>query len=317
MYLGVDGGGTKTAFAVIDDDGRVLAEHEGAGSYYLATGIQAVAGLLNTGVDAVLSKAQLTANEVNYAFFGLPAYGEDSKLIAELDAIPLGSFPRGNYRCDNDMVCGWAGSLACQDGINLVAGTGSIGFGRYQDKTARSGGWGEVFGDEGSAYWVACRGLQLFSKMSDGRARRGPLYDRVRDEYNLAQDLDLSTLVISSWETDRASIAEFSKLMSLAADEGDEQAKAVFHAAADELIEIVESIRTQLAVPVDVELKVSYSGGVFKAGDLVRGPLERGLQASNARYRVCRPKLSPVLGAAYYAAVLDGCDRLRDKLATL
>ena len=80
------------------------------------------------------------------------------------------------YRCGNDMICSWAGSLACADGISVIAGTGSMAYGEYAGRAARAGGWGELIGDEGSAYWIAREGMNLFSRMSDGRAPRGPLY---------------------------------------------------------------------------------------------------------------------------------------------
>ncbi|MEI9903464.1 MAG: BadF/BadG/BcrA/BcrD ATPase family protein [Asticcacaulis sp.] len=73
------------------------------------------------------------------------------------------------------MICGWAGSLAGADGINIVAGTGSIGYGERLGRGARAGGWGEVFSDEGSAYWIAVQGLAAFARMSDGRLAKGPL----------------------------------------------------------------------------------------------------------------------------------------------
>ena len=77
----------------------------------------------------------------------------------------------GRYRCGNDAVCGWAGALAGEDGINIVAGTGSIGYGEFEGRAARAGGWGELFSDEGSAHWIAREALSLFSRMSDGRRR--------------------------------------------------------------------------------------------------------------------------------------------------
>lgn len=315
MYLGIDGGGTWTKFALVRESGELLAEHESSGSYYLDVGLEGVRDVFEAGVENMLSAAGATLDDVNYAFIGIPAYGEDSRLLGELDALPARLFPRGNYRCDNDMVCAWAGSLACQDGINLIAGTGSIGFGRYGDRTARCGGWGEVFGDEGSAYWVARRGLQLFSKMSDGRAARGPLHDLVRRKYGLAQDLDMSTLVAEGWNRNRARIADFSRLMATAARAGDDQVARVFVAAADELVEMVESIRLQLGAPQDADIKVSCSGGVFEAGDVITAPLALGLGRRNPRYRLTPPVFSPAIGAAYYAAVLDGCERIRDALA--
>ena len=317
MYLGVDGGGTKTAFAIIDADGQVLAEHQESGSYYLDIGLDDLAELLQAGVRATMDRAGLTIDDIRYAFFGLPTYGEDSSVTSELDSLPARFLTAGNYRCDNDMVCAWAGSLACQDGINLVAGTGSIGFGRYRGRSSRCGGWGEVFGDEGSAYWIACRGLQLFSKMSDGRAVRGPLYDLVRSEFKLLHDLDLSTLVLLKWGSARSRIADVARLMFAAAHAGDEQVIALISDAADELVEIVDSIRRNLRCPADAEVRVSYSGGIFKGGDLIIPAFEDSLRAKGAKYRLCKPVYPPVIGAALYAAVLDDFDPLKKKLAGL
>lgn len=313
MYLGVDGGGTKTRFAIIGDDGGLLAEHETTGSYYLDIGFEGVQSILEAGVASTTAAAKVAVTDIDFAFFGIPAYGEDSRVITELDALPARLFPKGNYRCDNDMVCAWAGSLACQDGISLIAGTGSIGYGRYKSRTARSGGWGEVFGDEGSAYWIARRGLQLFAKMSDGRAARGALHELVRREYKLAHDLDMSTLVLNAWACDRARIAHFSRVMTVAARAGDEQVAKVFAVAAQELVEMVVSIRHQLAVPSDADVRVSYTGGVFNAGELITAPLARGLTEQTG-CRLCAPVFSPAIGAAYYAAILDDCGRVRDAL---
>ena len=82
------------------------------------------------------------------------------------------------YLCGNDMMCGWAGSLLCRDGISIVAGTGSICYGERGGATARSGGWGELFSDEGSAYWIACRGLEPVRAHERRQSGSGPL---VRD----------------------------------------------------------------------------------------------------------------------------------------
>ena len=73
------------------------------------------------------------------------------------------------------------GSLACRAGINLVAGTGAIGFGKDSfGKTARSAGWGYFCGDEGSAYWLGKQLISIFGKEADGRKAKTPLYDIVR-----------------------------------------------------------------------------------------------------------------------------------------
>ena len=111
------------------------------------------------------------------------------------------------YRCGNDMVCSWAGSLACADGISVIAGTGSMAYGEYAGRTARAGGWGELIGDEGSAYWIAREGMNLFSRMSDGRAPRGPLYELVRARFGIAVDLDLCARVYGEGVSARSAFA--------------------------------------------------------------------------------------------------------------
>ena len=123
------------------------------------------------GIRATLAQQSLAPAGIAFAFFGLPAYGEDGETIAALDAMPSELLDASRYRCGNDMVCSWAGSLACADGISVIAGTGSMAYGEFAGRQARCGGWGELIGDEGSAYWIAREGMNLFSRMSDGRVR--------------------------------------------------------------------------------------------------------------------------------------------------
>ena len=90
---------------------------------------------------------------------------------------------------------GWAGSLLCNPGINIVAGTGSIAFGKNaKGETARCGGWSEWFSDEGSGYWLGMKCVQMFSRQSDGRDERGPLYNIFKNQLKLTADEDIIDL---------------------------------------------------------------------------------------------------------------------------
>ena len=194
----------------------------------------------------------------------MPAHGEDSEAQVLLDAMPEALLGHRRYRCGNDMVCAWAGSLAGEDGINIVAGTGSIGYGERRGKAARAGGWGEVFGDEGSAYWIAVQGLNVFTRMSDGRLPRGSLYALFRDSFRLEADLDLCARVLNNHSRD--SIAAVAQLVTRAAHEGDAAAIRIFDSAANELAAVVDAVRLALDFAPDEIVPLSYSGGVFHAG---------------------------------------------------
>ena len=76
LYLGVDGGGSKTAFTLLDETGRVAAEARGPSCYYFAAGIELVVKVLSDGVAAVTAAAGVDTAQIDYAFFGLPGYGE-------------------------------------------------------------------------------------------------------------------------------------------------------------------------------------------------------------------------------------------------
>jgi N-acetylglucosamine kinase-like BadF-type ATPase len=304
VFVGVDGGGSKTAFVLVDSDGNVRGTHLAGGSYYLSIGIQALGELILTSLDALLGRAGVSASDVSYAFLGLPAYGEDSEATALMDQLPAKVFPRGAYSCGNDMVCGWAGSLACRDGISVVAGTGSIAYGERLGAHARCGGWGEIFSDEGSAHWIACRGLDLFARMSDGRATRGPLYQLMRERLGIFEDLDLCRHVYVALQGDRALIAQMCPLVAEAASLGDAAAEAVLEQAGAELALLVDATRRQLGFAADEVVDVSHSGGVFGATG-VRQAFRSALAARGA-YRLCEPEFPPVIGAALYAARRSG-----------
>jgi N-acetylglucosamine kinase-like BadF-type ATPase len=305
MFLGVDGGGTKTAYALIDVDGDILASHLSGSVSYLSEGIARATAVLIEGIGTTLAKAALRPADLNFTFVGLPAYGEDSSSIAQLDAMPAELLASTRYRCGNDMVCSWAGSLACADGISVIAGTGSMAYGEYAGRNARAGGWGELIGDEGSAYWIAREGMNLFSRMSDGRAERGPLYGLVRKRLGIEIDLDFCAQVYGEGAK-RGVFAQFAPVVDEAAQAGDTQAEAIFLRAADELLQCVCATRRSLAVPDTIALPVSNSGGVFSGSQLLTNAFRSALSAAHLPFEYRAPRYPPVIGAALYAARLSG-----------
>ena len=305
LYLGVDGGGTKTRFALMDDTGQLVAQAQTGTTYHPEVGLDGVGRILAEGIATVLEQAGLHgADAIAYAFFGLPAHGEDSRATAHLDAIPAQVLGHARYRCDNDMVCGWAGSLACADGINIVAGTGSIGYGQRCGAAARGGGWGEAFSDEGSAYWIAVQGLNAYSRMSDGRLPKGALHALITRRLDLATDLDLCARIYGPGVGTRAEIAQISRIVADAAREGDAVAQAIYTRAGQELAGIVIAIRDQLGFATGETVPVSTSGGAFSAGELLMQPFTDALHVASPQFQVRTPLHEPHYGAALYARQL-------------
>lgn len=306
MFLGVDGGGSKTAFVLIDAQGEIIAEHNEGSTYYLEVGLVAVKSRLSNGLKQILIKAAVSAEALKFAFFGLPSFGEDQVFSKAISDHIATLFPMHKFCVDNDMVCGWASALGCKNSINIVAGTGSIAYGEREHERARCGGWGEVFSDEGSAYWIAIQALHAFTKMSDGRLPKTALYDLLKTNFGLVNDLDLCAHILNEWGASRSKIASLSPLVFRAHSMGDINANGIVENAAYELSQIIDSVRKQLYFEVGEETQVSYSGGVFKSGSSILEPLMRCLNDTGHSYKLIPPQYSPVLGAALYAAKLSG-----------
>jgi N-acetylglucosamine kinase-like BadF-type ATPase len=304
-YLGVDGGGSKTAFALIDDTGDVTARATAPTSYYFNDGFDVVERVLAQGVADICAQAGIDTSQIDAAFFGIPGYGEASSDIEQLDAVPGRVLGHDRYSCNNDMVCGWAGSLAGEDGINVISGTGSMTYGERAGNGRRVGGWGELFGDEGSAYWVATQGLNAFSRMSDGRLARGPLYELLKERLQVSHDLDVVSLVIENWAGNRGSIAALATTVCQAARADDGAAARILSGAADELVALIETTRTLVGFTEQESVPVSYSGGMF-SDDGFRELFLAAMQRLPARYDLRRPLLDPAVGAALYAAKHSG-----------
>lgn len=301
LFLGVDGGGTKTEFVCIDAAGSVAARQVDGTTYHLQVGLDGAVRALEAGIGGICAQLDITPGDLAYVFFGLPAFGEDSAIDPQLHARCRLLLGHDRYRCGNDMICGWAGSLACADGINLVAGTGSIGYGERQGAAARVGGWGEVFSDEGSAYWIAIQGLNAFTRMSDGRLAKGPLHDAFRRRLRLDADLDICAAVMGGRGLQRDEIAGLAPIVAEAGAAGDPAAIAIHDAAADELAAIAEALRTQLGFAPDEPVPLSWSGGVLANAISIRSRLEARLRTKGP-YRFVEPRHSPAYGAALYAA---------------
>jgi N-acetylglucosamine kinase-like BadF-type ATPase len=302
-YLGVDGGGTRTSFCLISAGGEVLGASEQPTTSYFRSeeGIALVGRILEQGIAAVTGER----DAVDFAFFALPGYGEVSSDVAALDAAPRAVLGHDRYACDNDMVAGWAGSLAGSDGINVVAGTGSIAYGEHDGRRGRAGGWGELFGDEGSGYWIGLRGLNLFTRMSDGRLPRGPLHDLILEYAGITREFDLIEVVVSGWGRGRTEIAALSPVVARAAEAGDGAAADTLREAATHLVDLVEATRRGLGFTSGETVPVSYSGGVFNA-DGVRETFAATLQHLPHGYDLRTPRFEPVVGAALYAARTAG-----------
>ncbi len=311
-FIGIDGGGSKTQFQLCDETGLIVSQHAAPGSDYKQLGEEAFLRILRDGVKRV--STEIRSEDIAGICYGMPRFGEsaDDTRVAQRIAETLTPLP---LFVENDVVIAWAGALAFEPGVVILAGTGSMAVGRDESgKIARSGGWLEFFSDEGSGYWLGRRTLELFSKQSDGRAPRGRLHALVREKLELTEDFELMDKV-EPWISSRDKVAALQLLLETAALGGDASAVRLYEEAAEELALMVRAVCEALGFSSGAA--VCYAGGLFKAGGLILEPLRKALTSHGAGLH--KPRLLPVDGAVLFAADRfdpDSLPRLKAHLLT-
>ena len=302
-YLGLDSGGTRTRFVIINEVGDILGQHIADTIHIHQVGTVETKRLFLYSLNVVSDLAKISLQDISHAFLGFAGYGEVEQDRVFIDQMVKDILP--NATCGNDVHVAWAGSLAAQAGIQIVGGTGSIVFARNEKgEETRCGGWGYFFGDEGSAYWLSQLMLNIFSKQSDGRIKEEALLKIVRKHFNLSGDFEMIGYYLDKLLNNRTQIAALAPLLFQAAKEGDSSALEAIQKCAYEQAITIHTAMKKLEWKND-KIMVSYSGGLFEAGDILLNPLQQELTKLDLRLQLQKPILSPLLGSAYYAYVLD------------
>ena len=222
IFLGCDGGSTKTEWLLADHTGRVLSHRIFEGCNYAFLGKEGFRALMEDSVKALLEDGGITAGQVTSAMLSLTVYGEVPGTEETYPEILGAILPGCPIQIDNDSVAGWGGSLAGRPGINIVAGTGSVSYGQDQSgKDCRVGGWSLFFADEGSCSWVARQMITEFVKQADGRHPRSAIYEELRREMDLTHDLYFSGYLQTEIRQNSALLARLQMVALRAAQRGD------------------------------------------------------------------------------------------------
>jgi len=292
-FIGIDGGGTSTDFALFKEEGEWAAK---LSLGPCRQGKELNGELLREGFSALLFKAGVEKREVCAVAFGMPGYGEHGEADTRAGALAEEVFaPVPVYLC-NDVEVGHAAALGLMPGISVVSGTGSIAFGKDEKGgLARAGGW---WSNLGSAWWLGRRAVDSFLKMNDCILPKTALYHIIRKAFGLKEKDDIFAYTAAHLQDNRKNLAAVQLLLNEAADAGDEEALSLYREAALELAQLVEGCYNQLCFTGVVG--VSYTGSVFKVGDKLLGPFKEALDSSC--FAVRAPLYAPVAGAVLLAA---------------
>lgn len=311
LYLGLDGGGTKTEAVLCDAGGRILS--------YARAGATAPASVPGGKIAETLGRL--------YAALHLPG-GEEIRGFAGISgcetawcrqifeqASALAAPPDLKLTVRSDSICALSAGVGLgRDGLLLIAGTGSVAFLRRGGELFRAGGYGYLIGDEGSGFDMGRRAVVAALKACDGR---GPetLLRRMIEEKTGAPVSEITQAVYA--ETGRETVASFAGVLLQAAQAGDPVALRHTLECVGELALSVRAVKKQAGTSGTERIPVVAAGGVVANSPFLQELLKKELCAEDFRVLSVAPVCGAVLEAArqpsesFCSCLMSGWKKLR------
>ncbi len=240
--LGIDAGGTKTVCQLANDSGEVLAEARRGGANLQASGELEVEKVLHEVMHEAIGDREISPSAICLGIAGVDR-PEDARTVSGI-MRRIGS--KARILVVNDALVALEAGAPNEPGVVVIAGTGSIAYGRNsRNEAARSGGWGYVLGDEGSGYWIGRAALRAVLREADRRGPKTQLtglllkYFRIDRAQELIHEVYHGTLRPSA-------IAALAQYVHTAFKAGDSVAIGILRGSADELESSALSVARRL-----------------------------------------------------------------------
>ena len=291
IFLGIDGGGSKTT-CVIGDKNSVLGTGTSAGSNIVRVGESQARKSLGIAIRAACAEAKIIPTQIKKTCVGIA--GGARPEIANVVRRLLLELVGGEIEIVGDQVIAMEAAFGGGPGVIVIAGTGSIAYGRNANgKLARAGGWGFAISDEGSGHWIGRAAVKTSLRAYDqaGHESTSPLLEGIMKFWGVTL---VEQLVVMANST-----PDFSALLPTvlsATEAGDDVARSVLTQAGSELAAMAGIVIDRI-FKKDESIPVAVSGGVFYNCALVREIFDKRIRHAYPQASLNNAVVDPVTGA--------------------
>jgi N-acetylglucosamine kinase-like BadF-type ATPase len=302
--IGIDGGGTKTTAILCALDGSILSEAQGAPTNFQIIGIERSANIILDLISSCCHSVGCSVSQIGAVVAGLAGAGRPGDKQNMHDGIIESARSRNlainNLVIESDARIALEGAFSGKPGLVVIAGTGSIVFGKNeQGKIFRAGGWGRLIGDEGSGYTIGRQAFRAVAKSLDDnriKTKLSALFDK-------KFGLNSQETIIDSLYKDNFDIASVVPAVIEAASGGDRTAKRILDNAVCELAELIEITLYKMNKKVKKSTKrsLAFIGGLTADDHYYLRKINAVIRKKNLPVIVKKADSSPVVGASVMA----------------
>ncbi|HWF13113.1 MAG TPA: BadF/BadG/BcrA/BcrD ATPase family protein [Candidatus Acidoferrales bacterium] len=298
--LGFDGGGTKTHCVLIDSSGNVIGEGHGGPANPLRCGYDVAFASLRDAAAAALASSNIQPTDISGVHAGLAGAGRRN-VARRVFVFLAQEFPSALAQVSTDCEIALEAAAGSGPGVVLIAGTGSIAYGRnVAGETARAGGHGPWIGDEGSAFEIGRRSVSAVARVRDLDAPASVLPEMISAALKCP---DWDELLLRIMKNPDDVFPKLFPVVVAAANSEDSAAREIMFASAIGLSNLAMVVIRRLGMKDDV-FPLVKCGGVFGHCQMLDSLLDSVLASGALRAKISRLEISPALGAARMAARL-------------
>ena len=294
IYLGIDGGGSKTA-CVVADDALVLGAATAGGSNIVRLGEETARANLHAAIQEACAIAGIRPGDIDSAVIGVAGAASVAESAAAIRRI-VGEIGVRDIEVVGDNVIAIEAAFAGLPGVVVISGTGSIAFGRNQGgETARAGGYGFAISDEGSGHWIGRNIVAAAMRAYD--VGQNDLLDAIATTWEVSGRDELVQKANADPRPDFAQL--FPTTVELAI-RGHAIAQSILHEAGRELAGLASTVICKLW-PDRQPVRTALGGGVFAYSPQVRKSFYFCLRELHPSAAVNFQIIDPVAGALWLA----------------
>lgn len=300
--IGMDGGGTKTHCLITNIEGEVLFDCTGGASNFLVIGTEKVSETLFNLIQSCKQHLEINFSDISAILLGTTGAGRRNDAEKLENAFKEFSKTRGTdldcFHVESDARIALEGAFSGNPGSILIAGTGSIMFGKDSEGNIhRVGGFGRYLGDEGSGFVIGKKGLAVVSKEFDGRGIQTNISELVKEKFGI----DSSEKLINEIYKNNFDIASVAPAVIEAAEQGDAIALKIIDDETDELLLHLSAMTKKLNQPI---MNVSFIGGIITHDNIYSRTLRKKVTLRLPNVKIKEPENSPAFGAVLMAKVI-------------
>jgi N-acetylglucosamine kinase-like BadF-type ATPase len=296
--LGFDGGGTKTDCVLLNAHGDVIGEGHGGPANPLRSGYDGAFSSLREAAAGAIAAGKIRPADITSVCAGLAGAGRRS-VVRRMMVFLSQEFPAALTQVATDYEVALESAVGSGPGIVLIAGTGSVAYGRNAaGDTARAGGYGPFLGDEGSAFEIGRRAVSAVARSRDMDAPVTVMAEMISAALDCPDWDDLMLRIMKNPDD------VFPKLFPVVADAAnseDSAAKEIMFASAIGLGNLAMIVIRRLGMKGE-QFPLVKCGGVFGHCQMLDSLLDSVLASGALRAKLLRLEISPAVGAARMAA---------------